>query len=56
MGSKFTSEIKKKKKKQQKRNILCVYCVQYLCTFCWHANPVEVAGEFLGDVGLAPGW
>lgn len=25
-------------------------------TFCGHADPVQVAGELLGDVGLPPGW
>lgn len=25
-------------------------------TFGWDADPVEVAGEFFGDIGLTPGW
>lgn len=25
-------------------------------TFCGHADPVQVAGELLGDVGLPSGW
>lgn len=27
-----------------------------LCTFCRNINPVEVACQFLGDVGLSSGW